>query len=349
MTASENPIHLKLESPAAGDGYSYKQRLLHKDVNTNFKNVMRWAGPWVQGTYQRNQVVIDEGWTMIANKATDDKPSPQAIGQPDWYSGLGDAPAWEPQTATSSEVITGQRYTFPAAAYVRSVRVWIPVISADITYSVLIVRDPEGLAITERSIIDPTATGWSTISNGSRIIPAGSVYDVTLYAANKATSTTFSGNWNYSLPNNETIPLAGQITHSNKAIDQLWVSKTDDAAGDRSAELSTLQSGDTIKTPLVTWTITDVLDSGTYIIFSVTPLVQDTPGLKLFTFEEFGEVPIDYVQITNQWLADPNVSGVLSTTGAASMALSDDGYGVDLSIQSAVVSADWDVVAVSSE
>ena len=306
---------------------------------------VRWLTPYqAQGnTYEKNDMVLDIDWTMIANQTTDERAAPQPQGVAKFI--------YEGPVATDnpvvSQIVHGQKYTFAKAGYLISYRAYT--VTGNV-YSIFFQFN--GGALNELATFTADVTGWTTFPLSGHIFGVGTVIElVSVVQEPDPTPTTFNGNWNYVTPNNETVPLAGEISQSTRLISELWVSKTDNDAGDRGAALLALIPGDIIDGVGVKWSIQSVVDAGTYVAYQVAPAVQGSPaGVSEFKFETTTPTPITHLANLDWWLTQPPniaVKGLFSTTGLANVVENDTAYGIDLEVQDASVSTHWDVVAFS--
>jgi len=311
---------------------------------------MRWKGIWSAGEYVLNDVVLDSGWTMIANQTTSERAAPQPIGSPWWASGLGTAPAWTPGSVSSDQLWTGARYTMPAAGFIRGMRLWIPNSDPAYRYRMITIVDPGGP--NENTDIsgefNPGVVGWLDYEFPATIFATGTVFDVYLSATNTAGSTQFAWDWDYQTPQQDTIPASGEAMHSVRSPQSIWIHKTDDGGTDRSVDLATVNAGDTIGHPDGTsWEVTSVTDNGTWIDFGVIPLTLALPGVVTLTFTVIGAQPTDYVYITDHYLSNPDIQGIIAADSTNPI-LTQDAYGVDIQLQEADISAHWETVSTSA-
>lgn len=310
---------------------------------------MKHIHPYAFGdTYYPQQAVLDEGWTMVANKETSERAAPQPTGAPfNAYAGLDPT-----AQAVAKQLIMGNRYTFGIVGFLQGYRIYT--ITGN-SYSVFSVRDPAGSAkLTELLTFTASVTGWVEFGLDQRVVSAGTVFDLLVVVQEPdPTPTTFVGNWNYTTPNNPSAPTAGVMVHANTTSSTISIHKTDSDAVDRTADLSGLTAGDIIDSGNIRWAIQAIADQGAYYDYAVAPATQDSPdGVRSFTFETVTATPITHLSDTNYWGLNPfpggAVEGLYIADGLYGDIIPDtSAYGVDLTIQRAVVSEDWDLLATS--
>ena len=302
-------------------------------------NRMEWKGDWVQQTYDRNDVVMDWPYTMVANKTTDDRAAPQDQGEPTYiYDGA--APT---SPITAKTLLVGNTYTMGVTGKIPACRVYTV---AGNFYSVYLKDLSTGQVVT-LATFTADVTNWVRIAGPGNIITAGTVFEVALYVQEPdPTPVTFTLSYSYSTPNNAGTPVAGQISHADKATSSLRVHKTDQN-GDQSAQLATMTPGDTIEGVGVRWSISAIVDNGTYIDFTVAPQSQGSPdGVSDFVFETVTATPITVVADADYYQGVAAVAPFYSIDGGNRVS-SNDAYNVDIEIQQVEISEDWDLVALS--
>ena len=295
--------------------------------------------------YRHNDMVRDGDWLMIANKPTSDRPAPQPEGDPFYgYDGT------LTNTSTiASQVTVGQRYEFIVGAWLLGWRLWT---TAGEHYVAYTVTDPEGARV--KSLVgDYTATdtGWYEFAIDVLLISPGTKFDLLVVISETApVETSWSGDWNYTTPNNPGEPVAGAINHSGKSKSLLQVSKTDYNSIYRGEDLLGLDVGDKIDSATITWTVQEVTDSGTYVDIAVEPQTQATPGVQGFTAHNVQPASLHYGKDADYWPTSPfpQVRGLFVADGTLDDTVLDDhAYGVDIKVQSAAVSPDWDLMALT--
>ena len=205
----------------------------------NAIDAVRWVGERSDSrTYYKDEMVFDNRWLAVANKETTQPAAPFPSGTSEYI--YGDTPAWLNAATVVPQVITGHQYTFNEAVSISQARVWCPTSSSlhpNRIYELVTVNrsDPLNIVTTRYGQFVPTSIGWYVAGSTTRLLTAGSIVDFLLTVTDTSTETVYNLNYDYLVPNNETIPLAGEIVHSNKAIGQLWVNKTDNT-GDQSAD-----------------------------------------------------------------------------------------------------------------
>ena len=317
-----------------------------EDINPH--GTSRWQSPYVVGNdYKKDDLVKDGDWTMIANKDTNDRAAPQPLG-PEFNIYDGASPTTQ---NTAKQVVFGNRYTFDQAAYINGYRLYAV---AGKTYRIFLVRDPLGTPIIEElALFVATTAGWIAFAIGNLLIGIGAKFDlVAVVYEPDPTPTVFSGDWNYTTPQNPGIPALGDIIHSTKTLGVMSISSTDDAAGDRYAELATLTIGDIIEGAGQRWSIQSITDNTTYFNFGVSPAAQGSPiGIQNFNFETVVATPITYMEDPAYWPTSPfpAVQGLIAIDdNYGDITVNTNAYGLDIYVQQVEISDDWDLVAVSS-
>jgi len=327
---------------SAGDAKS----ILHSDLDLQVGGTrVRWVNPYVFGnTYEKNDMVRDGGWTMIANKQTSERASPQPSGQ-SFYLFTG-TEAFTQDTAT--QIRSGNRFTFDVSAYLLGYRVYA---YTGITYRIFLVLDPDGSnEIQELILFTAEATGWQEFNISPVIVTSGSTLEIISIAhETDPTPAEWSADWYYGTPQNPAVPAAGEIVHSRSRPDLMEINYMDDSipSVSRETELRALQVGDRIIGGGQTWTIQSTNAQASYIAFGVSPASTGISGSDTFTFQTETATPIDYMEVANYWPTTPYTArGYLQVGGNAGQ-LNDNAYGTDILVQNAVISADWDLVSTS--
>lgn len=313
---------------------------------------MHWDGPYILGnTYDPGSVVRDGEWTMIAVNETSDRPAPQAVGDPyNVYDGT------EPTaTYTAQQIVFGADFTDPDNHFwITGYRIYVV---AGNQYEILQVRDPDGAgqATFVNSFTAP-ATGWREFGLVPVATPAGTKVRL-LAIVNQPDPAPVEtvANYNYATPTNTGLPGSGVVQQSTKNPEFLRFNVTDADGTDRTALLLGLQVGDKISTPAGTrttdWSVQSVIDrTSTFnaVDVYVAPALQNAngPGLMAFTFAETTEQPVTVMEDVDYWLGNTKVRGQFIEDGSyQDVVESDNAYGVDLIIQEAYISPDWQVVA----
>lgn len=324
---------------------------------------MSWNGEYQSGQfavsalagppYEPGWVMQDEGFLMVANKQTSDRPAPQPRTQPVWTlpdSGLVSSG----QTGSEDIYHVGNRFTFNESLWVDGWRVWVPGqdAGAQIQFQVLSLANRgtprEHLSFT--AWYDQTPQGYSTIPVGRVIAVAGDTLEVWLSMRSVATPSQFTGVWQYERKNGNAD--AGKVWHqSGGGGNEIRFNEEDDAGTDRSSDLATIGIGSTISIPGYTWTVTSTSTSGDNFIFGVTPAVRAPEDDYLFTFVTYTAGDITYDFTTNYWVANQPAFG---TAEGAETALDpidnpptwgNNAYSGDIQFALAAVSPDWDYMS----
>jgi len=248
---------------------------------------MQWKNAWEPAEYDENDVVRDGAWTMVANKTTSDRPSPQPFGEPISYFG-NDDPGFSVLTQLSaSQIVVGQRYSADenTQGWIQKLRIFCPVADPNVEYEIYTVANPTTNPITNFvAQISVDEIGWNIVSLGETVVTPGAAFDVIVGISNESQgSTSFNGNWDYKRTNGTPIGTAGEIWHqsNNRTMN---ISNEDDST-DRRTELLTLGPGDEITAGGLTWVITEILDTPSWgISLDVTPqtrISNDAYGIDI--------------------------------------------------------------------
>jgi hypothetical protein len=177
-------------------------------INTDIIRRTRWMGEWAPGSFEAYDQVEDQGWLMIANKTTTDRPAPQPAGDPVYqYTGT-----LTPQSVSASQAWIGGRYTPQTqSVLITGLRVYME-LGQD--YRVYSVEDPAGAnpIITELlNLTDYQGTpGWNEFSVSGEILNVGETMDiVALVKEPDPAPVTVSANYDYQTPQNPTVPTTG--------------------------------------------------------------------------------------------------------------------------------------------
>lgn len=305
-------------------------------ISKAFKKMLFGGNKYENKTHKPNELAIQNGWLGKAIVPTTDPISPVLRGSPVYiYDGTIGT-----NSAVTSQLMYGQRYKLGEGGFVDGYRVYT-ITGND--YSVY-TRNVDTGEISQLLTFVAESTGWLEATLTPRIVTTASEFDLIVIVKEPSPTpviTTLS--YDYSTPNNPATPLNGQITHPNRALGVMSISKNDQN-GDESIFLATLNVGDIIRGAGLSWSIQAApSDKGSYYDFIVAPAQQGQPnGIQDFDFETKVATPITYAEDTGYWLGSTVVRGLFTSTGGISDLLEDDNqYGVDLLFQYADISADW--------
>ena len=304
---------------------------------------VQWKNIWLENTtYFIDEMSRENQWTGIANKETTDHIEPQKQGLP-YFLFQGELGY---SSITAKQLIYGQRIT-AGSGYIPAYRVFT---KKGHNYRVFSVRDPLGTPIF-KNIWSFTASydGWENFNIDPVITLTGTVFDLLILETEPdPTPTTWSAQWVYSTPQNPSTPGNGEVIHADTDPNTLYINNVDDGSTNRYTDLAALVAGDNITAGGQTWQILSSVDLTTYFKFSVIPTTQTILGLLTFVFETTTATPLQYGRYDDWWLTEPNVSGLFIADGDYNDIVPDDNqYGIDVIIQNAIISEDWDIVAYS--
>lgn len=340
--------------------WAQRENTLHKDLIDTTFDKMEWKGIWDNTAHITNDVIRDGDWTMVANTDTTDRPAPQPNGDAK-YTIDTDVPPWTSDTSISV-VESGQLYEFSESGWIREIRIWVPEISNTTHYRIILKNETNPLISIYNIIENPILfeNQWSAVAIGNQLVKSGSKLRIILDAINSGADTNISGRWTY-VGDSTSEPAIGGWNRDKHDI--LKFNKTDLDSGDRSAELLSITPDSTIRCiqtsdPSKGWeylVLESPIDQGTYVEYVVTRILNiGNIGNNEATTVDIN-IPIpqstQYVTEADYWTTHQptfaTVSGFLEYDGVAT-GVSSSAYGVDLLFQSASISADWDVLAVSN-
>ena len=320
-------------------------------VDNQVAGRMRWLGEWSPGTYSPYDVVWDEGWRMIAITETTDRPSPQAIGDSLWVYDTFSPAGFSETSDSQPTLFIGQRYEYTTAFFTQKLRVYLPATAVGDECEVWMVynadTDPSIRVIIPGFTIESNLTDkWSEIPIGTQFIEAGSVIDFLMIIRPATGELTFTSSWTYAKDN--TDPTQGLIHHKSDAS-QLLVHAYDSSLVDQTTNLDLIVPGSwiTMDATGAIWEVLQVSYASDIYTFTVEPASRSNEGLSDFTFTYYSSTPIYYVYETDLYLTDARISGYFATEYDPTNAtyFNDNAYGIDIKVQNAIASADWEIVA----
>lgn len=349
------PVDNVCEGLTTLDKRTFGLALLHAS-----KNYMNWLGVWIPGSYNKDDVVRDGSWTMIANKDTNDRPAPQPEGDASFL--LPDSPNWN-NLSFLGLVETGFRFTDLEDGFtITAFRVWIPDLSADAHYRVVTIDNNTGvvdaLNIFTGEIFGNI--GWHQVEIPPAFFGPGDDISLFLQSQNFSSTTTIANPFVFlGSSNQENDPLAGNCEHSNN--NRIFrVSNIDRNSVDVSADNALVIGGTFIlieqdSDPLAS-VLYDVLvatDAGTYFIYDValrnTGINGEPNALSDVTVTYNIPIPAltKYVVLPGHMANFPEIDG-LFRFNEGPVIVNDDASGIDTFFQQYTASPDWQLVAVTA-
>lgn len=321
-------------------------------VDTLSAGRMRWIGDWTPATYEANDVVRDDNWTMVANTQTDERPSPQPAGDPEWVRDAFSPPDPTIGSVSDSVLYVGQRYTFSPSFFVRALRAYIPATAVGLHMKVWAIynptTDPRFVNVYPGTVIDDSRVGkWVEFPIGTLYVEDSTIIDLIMVLRSPDDEVEFTYEWEYSKTNGD--PPSGFIYHQGgSSADQIRVHQEDSGAVDRTSYLDNIGPGSKIymDSTGVGWDVLEASKTGNVYTFIVDPGARSENGVSDFLFTYYGDAPIGYVYNTDLYVADARISGYFGDTYDPDNAtyLNDNGYGIDIEIQNVLSSTDWDIV-----
>lgn len=321
-------------------------------VDTGVAGRMNWMGEYVEGTtYDTNDVVFDEGWRMIAITETTDRPSPQATGDSLWVYDTFSPAGFSETSVSQNALFVGQRYEYTTSFFTQKLRVFIPTTAIGDELEIWMVyaadTDPSVRIVVPSFVVgEGIVEKWYEIPIGTQFVESGSVIDFIMLLRPVSGELNFASTWDYAKAN--TDPASGQISHLSDAS-QFLVHAYDYYAVDQTANLDLIVPGSliTMYDTGVTWEVLQVDFASNIYTFTVEPATRSSNAVSVFTFYYYTSSDIYYVYETDLYASDARISGYIAAEydPTNSAYFNDNAYGIDIKVQNAVSSADWEVVA----
>lgn len=322
------------------------------DLQTEIDTKVEWFNVWTGGTYQKNSMVRDGSYTMIANKETSDKPAPVATDEKQWKSGFVITPPWQQLSPTAEQVIVGQRYTWERDGFVYQARFWV-VANTDYSYEMWLVdnptTNPSYTLILPEFTPDPSEEDrWLTFPVGENLFLSGRTYDLVMIIRSGSAPTSFAYDWQYERKNGN--PDSGKAWHQSSG-DELRIHQNDEGDTNRSSDLDNIDEGSQISAGGITWDVTSASKSGSVYTFGVLPANRAQENDYTISFTYYAPIPIEYDYIPDYYTGDTEVQGLIAVDAGYpdGITLNENAYGVDVEFSDAIISDDWDLVASSDD
>lgn len=306
---------------------------------------MKFIAAYVSGSSREHgDVVLDNLWTMHANKDTSDPAAPTFAGNTNWVSELPGTPALNTLTVNQTAWITGNEFTWPEGGKALAYRFYCPDVSGNFDYSLW--ANINGNLQQLIAPFVPTTVGYQEISLSPLLwLPDTTI---TLYLVTRAVvqPNTFNSLWD--VKNKNGSPSAGEAWFQNNGT-QIRVHNEDDNGSNQSVNLSSVQEGGTLEFGGSIWTIEEVDVHSSHVRYTVSPSQgRPSENTYILTFSWGSVAALPFVNTVNHFSAYPGIRGLSGLT-LDSLTYNNDYYGVDISIDELVFSDDWDVVSYSGD
>ena len=125
------------------------------------------------------------------------------------------------------------------------------------------------------------------------------------------------------------------------------VHQQDSGGTDRSTQLNNIVAGSTIEmvTTGYEWEVLSASKTGSVYTFTVNPSSREKEDTSNFKFTYTTAATVNYVYQTNFYSPTAQILGIYSTTGLTGITTNSNAYGVDIKIQQATISDDFDFLA----
>ncbi|CAL9956599.1 hypothetical protein VPHD479_0018 [Vibrio phage D479] len=323
--------------------------------------IINWRGEYANGiVYERNDLVRDGDWLMLALQETTDQPAP-ANSEPN--SSIYDGRETFVESSFDGTVDSGYTITFDKDGYVRRLLVYVPEIKAGLTHRLIVenITDPNNISVSDTTNIEFIANNWASVEIGNSLIKAGTKFRVYLSSLSRTSETVFNGRWMFESSSDTVLPTVGSGGWTRFKHNQIRISKRDldDQVLDPTfadivpgttldfTRSSNVENGYTyLVRRVVDNTSVDYIDldvtlsdnRGTLADGDITDTVINIPtgvDTKYVSEADF---------LSNYPPTFATVEGYLSLNGAVQPDTTNIGYGLEFDYQPAVLSSDWTMV-----
>ena len=305
--------------------------------------VFEYAGEWAAGDYPKDSLVTSGGWTLVANKDTNEAAAPKLRAAVQYAYQGNNLITGE---FTTKKLLVGQRIVADYAQAVHGVRVYgrpgmkyslygVPNISSTPPFSNKlweVVADSEGWIKAE---ISPPV-----------YVKKGTTYDIYVIIEDTTSSpVTTNAQYVYKTPSTSRTPVNGEIVHPQDSPGFLLVNKTDNQGGNQTGFLASLGVNDSIVIDGFTYYITGNTEYPSYYEIGVTPTLLQVESVYTVTFNQVAESNILFSSESGYW-DGTNESGLYNENGEYEFVnVTNWQYSLDVEIGAYDTSDDWDVIS----
>ena len=143
--------------------------------------------------YLPNDIVLADGYLVLANKETTDYPAPIVEGDPFTLIGNNFAPT---NTNSNSVITSGHTYIFTNKTFISEILVYPTTVAANWSYRVFILN----LSTGSQNIIDNLTLSsgqWNVVKTGDEVYDAGTELLIYLETTNTGGSATYAEDFNF--------------------------------------------------------------------------------------------------------------------------------------------------------
>jgi hypothetical protein len=353
------------------------------NIATNSADILKrlqWVGEYYEAisggktNFSLNDVTRQDGWLATANKLTTDRPAPELVGLPYYLIGG----QWRPQGAANTSVVeSGHEYKINNGKFLTQISVYPAIVVATYSYRarIAIIEASGDTFYQDIPLTNLVSQEWSVIRIGNALIKADTTIKIVLETISSQSSTNINDGWNYAGRSNSPTITQNDFYRSNNNA-TLFLSQYGFNIGDLFTQLSGIISGSTIKvsqtTDLANFVEWEILGSptysgtgagdvnGSYTFDGVVVLSEGGNALSGSGYAVTIDInipvpsPTNYIFDPDYWSQFPPPSDVivtplLSFNGVAQSVNESTAFGVDIQLQDANISEDWDFMAYSPE
>ena len=323
-----------------------------------FEHRINWKGLWTSQTYYPHEMSRDGDWTGIANTTTSERLAPQDVGNV--LSSI-DQTLTPTNESNVSIVTVVHKYTLAKNGYVKGLQVRAPAWTLDAVTKVTITNEATGESNVINDPILSVDDEWVTLNVSNSFVTVGQIFSVTFEYYTSTPGSNVSGGWTSLLsagaPANNQIAIDNLITPTVISFSHLDLDN-----GSRGTELDGVvigsiihltETADTTRNLRCEVTSVNTAPSGytTYTVNQVTNGPKELRTAVTLTCDI--DIPIstasEYTTFPNLWATNSPFATVTSELyyDGIEQTNTNDAYGINVLLQEAYISPDWDIISFS--
>ena len=321
-----------------------------------------WKGPWVDSSYQYNEMTRDGDWTMICSNpaGTLERPAPTPIGSPEDSI---DRDINFSETNYIGIVEMYHEFTLAQSGWLTELYIKVPEFNTDTIARVTVTNVTKGISSVMNSVI-LTAEAWTPLALDWRPVGVGVDFIIKFEIYNSTGASDVIGRWDSNegtgSPANEEFKMNNFVSPSTINIDH-----NDRSGANRSTALDGIPIGSILlinETGSLDRNVKvriDAVDTAPllYTGYTVSVISNGDKNIRdgkecTLTFDLPISQPTRYYDALDYYLGATNQPAFANFTtklyyDGVLQADVDDAYGIGIIFQEAYVSPDWQLISIS--